>query len=134
MQPIKVWQAPPGSGPNPWKVIMVLEELNLPYEIVWIPYSSIKSEPFLSLNPNGRLPAAADPDTGVSLFESGAIVTYLVDTYDNEQTTLTYGAERPADRWHRSVTARPATRKTRELRDEYAHYEGYGAGGGREAA
>lgn len=46
----------------------------------------MKQEPFLSLNPNGRAPAIEDPNTGVTLWESGAIIEYLVETYDKEET------------------------------------------------
>ncbi|KAI0144398.1 glutathione S-transferase [Xylariaceae sp. FL1272] len=92
MQPIKIWNGRPGGGPNPWKVILVLAELGLPYEHVWVDYGEIKEEPYLSLNPNGRLPAMVDPNTGVTLFESGAIINYIVDVYDKEHK-LTYGPE-----------------------------------------
>jgi glutathione S-transferase len=37
------------------------------------------------MNPNGRVPAIQDPNTGITLWESGAIVEYLIDTYDKEQ-------------------------------------------------
>lgn len=45
----------------------------------------IKQEPFISLNPNGRVPVIKDPNTGITLWESGAIVEYLVETYDKEK-------------------------------------------------
>ena len=34
------------------------------------------------MNPNGRVPAIHDPNTGITLWESGAIVSYLIDEYD----------------------------------------------------
>ncbi|KXH61187.1 hypothetical protein CSAL01_09628 [Colletotrichum salicis] len=43
----------------------------------------VKEEPYISINPNGRLPAIKDPNTGITLWESGAIVEYLVETYDD---------------------------------------------------
>ncbi|KAK7990316.1 hypothetical protein PG990_014596 [Apiospora arundinis] len=51
-KPIQVWMAPP--GPNPWKVIVILEELKVPYEIQSIRFENIKKKPFVDLNPNGR--------------------------------------------------------------------------------
>jgi len=70
------------GGPNPPKVAILLEELNLPYTIEATPYSAIKSEPYLSINPNGRLPSLHDPNTDLTLWESGAIIQYLITHYD----------------------------------------------------
>lgn len=75
--------------PNPSKVLVILEELGLPYETSWVELEDLKKEPFESVNPNGRVPAIEDPNTNITLFESGAIVSYLVDTYDKEHR-LTY--------------------------------------------
>ncbi|PLB46062.1 putative glutathione S-transferase [Aspergillus steynii IBT 23096] len=74
------------SGPNPWKVVAVLEELSIPYETRFLHGAAIKQEPFISVNPNGRLPAIEDPNTNITLWESGAILEYLVETYDKERT------------------------------------------------
>lgn len=64
-----------GPTPNPIKVAIVLEELGIPYETK-NPSGDIKAEPFISLNPNGRLPALVDPNTGITLFEVGQITSY----------------------------------------------------------
>ena len=74
-----------GPGPNPIKVAIILEELKLPWNIVEIQMGpELKSEPYISFNPNGRLPSLEDPNTGIKLFESGAIIEYLVENYDKE--------------------------------------------------
>lgn len=49
----------------------------------------LKKPPFEKLNPNGRVPAIEDPNTGITLWESGAIIEYLVETYD-KSNSLTY--------------------------------------------
>ncbi|KAL2844962.1 putative glutathione S-transferase [Aspergillus pseudodeflectus] len=72
--------------PNPWKVFMVLEELKLPYEKKLVDLGDLKKEPYESINPNGRVPALNDPNTGITIWESGAILEYLVDTYDTQHT------------------------------------------------
>lgn len=51
---------------SPWKVAFVLEELGLAYESEFMDGVTLKQEPFLSVNPNGRVPAIEDPNTGVS--------------------------------------------------------------------
>jgi len=77
------------SGPNPWKVAILLEELSIPYETKFIDFADLKKPPYLEINPNGRVPAIQDPNTGITLWESGAINTYLIDTYDTDKK-LTY--------------------------------------------
>ncbi|KAF4454918.1 putative glutathione s-transferase protein [Fusarium austroafricanum] len=98
METIKIYNGPPGSGPNPWKVAIVLKELNLPWEFVWIPYADLVKEPYLNLNPNGRFPAMVDPNTNVTLFESGAIIQYLVAQYDTKHL-ISYPVENLQDKW-----------------------------------
>ena len=71
--------------PNGVKVSIALEELGLPYEPH--PVDILKNESwtpeFLSLNPNGKIPAIIDPNgpggKPIGLFESGAILLYLAD-------------------------------------------------------
>lgn len=57
------------SGPNPWKVAILLEELGLPYETRFKEFEDLKKEPYVSLNPNGRVPAIEDPNTEIVLAE-----------------------------------------------------------------
>jgi len=77
------------SGPNPWKVAIVLEELKLPYNHKFMDMAELKKDPFEKINPNGRVPVIEDPNTGITLWESGAIIEYLEETYDKE-SKLTY--------------------------------------------
>ncbi|KAK8008316.1 hypothetical protein PG991_010867 [Apiospora marii] len=87
MQPIRVWVTPP--GPNPWKIPFLLEELGLPYEVKSIKFDDVKKPPLIDLNPNGRVPVIEDPNTDLTLWESGAIINYLIEQYDTEKI-LTY--------------------------------------------
>jgi GST-like protein len=71
--------------PNGVKVSILLEESGLPYEVHLVDFAKDdqKSPEFLSLNPNGKIPAIIDPDgpggRPIGLFESGAILLYLAD-------------------------------------------------------
>lgn len=71
--------------PNGVKVSILLEETGLPYEPHRVDFETTeqKSPEFLSLNPNGKIPAILDPEgpngQPLALFESGAILLYLAD-------------------------------------------------------
>lgn len=67
------------AGPNPKKVVLVLEELKIPYEIKLLEFPDMKQPAYEKINPNGRVPAIEDPNTNLILWESGE---YLVETYD----------------------------------------------------
>lgn len=74
------------QGPNPWKVAMILEELGLSYHNTFIPTGSVKLAPYTNICPNGRLPAMIDHyNNDFSIWESGAIILYLVGKYDPEE-------------------------------------------------
>ena len=69
------------TTPNGYKVSIALEELQLQYEAH--PVDIAKDEQFqpefLAISPNNKIPAIVDRETGISLFESGAILVYLAD-------------------------------------------------------
>ncbi|MEZ5714699.1 MAG: glutathione binding-like protein [Paracoccaceae bacterium] len=71
--------------PNGIKVSAMLEECGLDYEWhrVTLKDEDVKSPAFLSLNPNGKIPAIIDPQgpggQPLTLFESGAILIYLAE-------------------------------------------------------
>lgn len=70
------------STPNGWKASVTLEELGLPYAVhpVDLSKGDQKSEAYLAINPNGRIPAIVDRDNGdFAVFESGAIMIYLAE-------------------------------------------------------
>ncbi|KAJ6090518.1 Glutathione S-transferase/chloride channel C-terminal [Penicillium sp. IBT 16267x] len=74
------------AGPNPRKVAMVMEELGIPYEHRLMEITDMKQPSYESINPNGRVPAIQDPNTNITLWESGAIIEYLVETYDKQRS------------------------------------------------
>jgi GST-like protein len=73
------------NTPNGVKVSIMLEETGLAYEphLVDFNKNDQKTPEFLSLNPNGKIPAIIDPDgpdgAPLPLFESGAILEYLAE-------------------------------------------------------
>jgi len=73
--------------PNGTKISIALEELGLKYDVKAIDLgkNEQKEEWFLKINPNGRIPAITDHKRGnFNVFESGAILLYLVEHYDLE--------------------------------------------------
>jgi glutathione S-transferase len=57
----------PWGAPNPWKVFMILETLSLPYTVHFLELLDVRTEDYLALTPNGRLPTLKDPNTGLIL-------------------------------------------------------------------
>ena len=86
--------------PNGVKASIMLEETGLPYEVHLVNFATDdqKSEAFVSLNPNGKIPALIDPNgpdgKPLALFESGAMLLYLA-----EKTGKFLGTT-AQDRWH----------------------------------
>ena len=77
---IKLYHAPKTRSV---RVLWLLEELGLPYDLVVMPFTqeALKSAEFLRVNPCGALPAIEDGD--VTMFESGAILEYVLERYGN---------------------------------------------------
>ncbi len=78
---LQLYSAP---TPNGVKISIMLEETGLPYEAhrVNLAEGESHSEPFLALNPNGKIPAILDPtaDEGpIVINESISILIYLAD-------------------------------------------------------
>src|ERR1044072_7075542 len=71
------------STPNGRKVLIMLEELALPYRVhaINIGQNDQFTPEFIAINPNSKIPAIVDPDgpdgKPISLMESGAILIYL---------------------------------------------------------
>jgi GST-like protein len=75
------------TTPNGRKVSMLLEELGVDYNVFPIDISKGEqfAPDFLKIAPNNRIPAIVDHDTGMHLMETGAIMLYLADKYDQFQ-------------------------------------------------
>ena len=71
--------------PNGWKVSILLEELGVDYNTIFVNIGQgdqFKPE-FLKISPNNRMPAIVDheAETPVPIFESGAIMFYLAQKH-----------------------------------------------------
>lgn len=80
--------------PNGFKITIALEELGLPYTLrhVHIDAGENRRPAFLRLNPHGRIPVLVDHATGITLFESAAILLY-------GRQDASVVADRPQARW-----------------------------------
>lgn len=74
------------STPNGRKPLILLEELQVPYTIVPVDLGQREQfEPaFLAISPNNKIPALVDDEAvggPLTMFESGAILTYLAEKH-----------------------------------------------------
>jgi len=69
------------GSPNVRKVVILLEELALDYELRHVAvFQEEQFRPqFLALNPLGKVPTLVDPRLGAPIFESGAILFWLAE-------------------------------------------------------
>lgn len=77
------------TSPNPLKIAIACQFLQVSYEIkIWDfgpdPRRGVKGEDYAKICPNGRVPALEDPNTGVVVWESGAIMNYVKRQYDKD--------------------------------------------------
>ncbi|MDB9311516.1 glutathione S-transferase N-terminal domain-containing protein [Spirulina sp. CS-785/01] len=65
--------------PNGRKPSIFLEEVGLPYTLKKVDLKTGEQfhQDFVAINPNSKIPAIVDHDTGITVFESGAILVYL---------------------------------------------------------
>ncbi len=82
------------TTPNGRKASIMLEEVGLPYNVhkIDITKGDQFTPEFVAINPNSKIPAIIDSETGITVFESGAILIYLakktgklLPTHDKEQ-------------------------------------------------
>jgi glutathione S-transferase len=80
------------------RIRWLLEELGLPYEVATRPLAELKRPDYLAIHPMGKVPTLHDDGAGrdVKIFESGAIVQYLLETYGKGRLEPAIGTpERP---------------------------------------
>ncbi|CAI5757857.1 unnamed protein product [Candida verbasci] len=75
------------SAPNGFKVAIILSELNLQFNTIFLDFNNgeQRAPEFVTINPNARVPALIDHyNENTSIWESGAIILYLVQKYLKE--------------------------------------------------
>lgn len=88
LQPVLLHTMDAAWRPNPLKAAILLETLKIPYEVKkWVSGSGpdgVEGVNFTRINPYGRTPAVEDRNKGVIVWESGAVLEYLLRTYDTD--------------------------------------------------
>ena len=69
------------TTPNGRKASIMLEEIEFAYTVHTIDITKGQqfTPEFVAINPNSKIPAIVDRDTGITIFESGAILIYLAE-------------------------------------------------------
>jgi glutathione S-transferase len=66
------------------QILLELDLVNNPVVVQEMQFADLKSPSHLSINPLGTSPALHDSELGVIMWESGAIIDYLLELYDTE--------------------------------------------------
>ena len=90
MEPLRLHTMDLAWRPNPLKVAILLEALGTPYMVKqWFSgtaANAVEGNAFLQLNPHGLTPVIEDPNTDTVVWESGAVLEYILHKYDAENT------------------------------------------------
>lgn len=78
---------------------VLLEEVGAPYETLWV--EDTKAPWFVAISPNGKIPALQLP-SGEMMFESAAMIAYLVEAYPSARMAPPAGTPAKA-RFHQWV-------------------------------
>ncbi|MGO2392649.1 MAG: glutathione S-transferase family protein [Halomonas sp.] len=90
------------NSTNVKKVLWVLEELELPFELIHagLQYGVNDTAEYLAMNPNGLVPLFKDDATNSLLWESNTIIRYLAAQYGQRKLWIEAPAERAqAEKW-----------------------------------
>ena len=71
---------------------LLLEELEVPYTNIWMTPDQVKAKEFRELSPLGYIPALGLTD-GSTLFESGALVSFLVTAHPDKAMSPPVGSD-----------------------------------------
>jgi glutathione S-transferase len=119
---IKIHHARPSRGA---RVVWLCEELGVPYEIVPHEFnrSALQSPAYLAVQPLGQLPAIEDGD--VRMFESGAILVYLLEKYGQGRLAPAPGTRERAEylQWFHFGEASLAVHVTTIVRHRFGRSE-----------
>jgi glutathione S-transferase len=76
--------------PNIWKICFLVKELGLKCDMKFLDFykNEQKQSPHIGYNPNGRIPTLVDGNNDdFPVWESNAILMYLMERYDSENKT-----------------------------------------------
>ncbi|MGO2581459.1 MAG: glutathione S-transferase N-terminal domain-containing protein, partial [Halomonas sp.] len=84
------------NSTNVKKVLWVLEELELPFELIHagLQHGVNDTAEYLVMNPNGLVPLFKDDATNSLLWESNTIIRYLAAQYGQRKLWIEAPAER----------------------------------------
>jgi glutathione S-transferase len=111
---IRIYHVP---GTRSLRILWLCEELGLPYEAVPVDFSAAyrASAEWRRLNPVGKVPVMTDDAAPVTLFESGAMVQYLLDRHAGGRLQPAPGTPEHAVYLQR-LAARPAYQRAVAVR------------------
>lgn len=66
------------------QILLELDVVDKPVVVKELSFADLKSKEHLAINPMGTSPAFRDDDLHVTMWESGAVLDYLLERYDSQ--------------------------------------------------
>jgi glutathione S-transferase len=80
--PVTLYHVPRTISSPIVQILLELEVVDNPVIVHEMPFPDLKSKEHLAINPMGTSPAFQDTDLGITMWESGAVLDYLLECYD----------------------------------------------------
>lgn len=68
-----------------YQVLIELDLVDNPIHVKILTFDDLKTPEYRAINPMGTCPAFTDHDQGIVMWESGAVLAYILDVYDTKR-------------------------------------------------
>ena len=83
MAPPTLYHVPKSISSPIYQALLELKVVDNPVHVKTLSFDDLKSPEHLARNPMGTVPTFLDDDNSIQIWESGAVLTYLLEMFDH---------------------------------------------------